>query len=162
MIRQTRLNRRFAFCVLLLCVNLAFIWGNSLLPGSVSGNLSAKVKEWILSILPGLSGTVGDGGHHLLRKFAHFTEFCCLGICLRCLVRLQGKSPVQQLLLPWGGGVVAACADEAIQSFVPDRGPALTDVGIDTLGVTLGVGIISLVFFLKENRNKKFLEENEK
>lgn len=161
MIRQTQTDRRIAFCILLLCVNLVFIWGNSLLPGSVSGDLSTKVKQWILSLFPKLQGTADDGGHHLLRKLAHFTEFCCLGICLRCLVRLQRKSGVQQLLLPWCGGVLAACADETIQCFVPDRGPALTDVGIDALGVTLGVGIVSLVYFMKEKKTKK-LEENEK
>lgn len=162
MIRQSRVDRKVAFCILLLCMNLVFIWGNSLLPGDASGALSTEVKKWILSLLPGLSGVGGDKGHNLLRKLAHFTEFCCLGICLRCLVRLQRKTPVRQHLLPWFWGVLAACADETIQCFVPDRGPALTDVGIDVLGVTLGVGVISLVYFLKEKKNQSNLEENDK
>lgn len=159
MIRQARTDRRLAVCLLLLCLNLVFIWGNSLLPGSISGLLSTEVKVWLLGLFPGLAGAGSDSGH-TIRKLAHFLEFCCLGMCLRSLARLRERSRLQQLLLPWMGGVLAACADETIQRFVPDRGPALLDVGIDTLGVTLGVGIISLIYFLKEKQNN--LEENEK
>ena len=160
MIRQTRTDRRLAFCLLLVCLNLTFIWGNSLLPGSVSGLLSTEVKVWLLGIFPGLAGAGSDSGH-TIRKLAHFLEFCCLGMCLRGLARLRERPPVQQILLPWLGGVLAACADETIQRFIPDRGPALIDVGIDTLGVTLGVGMISLIYFLKKKKQNN-LEENEK
>ena len=161
MIRQSRLDRRFAFCVLLLCMNLVFIWGNSLLPGNISALLSLDVKLWLLEVFPGLSVVTGESGHHLVRKWAHFLEFCCLGACLRCLARLQKKTPLRQHLLPWVWGVLAACADETIQCFVPDRGPALKDVGIDTLGVTLGVGIISLIYLCKAKKQCN-LEETEK
>ena len=162
MIRQSRLDRHLAFCIFLLCANLIFIWGNSLLPGEVSGSFSGAIKTWLLSLFPGLGSGSSDGGHHLLRKLAHFLEFCCLGICLSCLVRRLQKKAAQQLLLPWVGGVLAACADEAIQSFIPDRGPAIKDVGIDTLGVTLGVGIISMIYYLKEKKTtQEKMEENQ-
>ena len=52
MIRQSRLDRRFAFCVLLLCMNLVFIWGNSLLPGNISALLSLLVLQWLRIHLP--------------------------------------------------------------------------------------------------------------
>lgn len=160
MIQQARTNRRLAVCLLLVCLNLVFIWGNSLLPGNVSGLLSSEVKQWLLELFPGLAGTGSEGGH-TIRKIAHFLEFCCLGMCLRSLARLRERPPVQQLLLPWVGGVLAACADETIQRFVPGRGPALLDVGIDTLGVTLGVGIISLIYYCKAKKQNN-LEETEK
>jgi VanZ family protein len=39
-------------------------------------------------------------------------------------------------------GFGAACVDETIQRFVPDRGPSLKDVGIDTCGVALGIFLL--------------------
>ncbi|MBR6684262.1 MAG: VanZ family protein, partial [Firmicutes bacterium] len=56
-------------------------------------------------------------------------------------------------------GIAAACIDETIQIFVPGRGPGIADVGIDTLGVTLGIVFISLIQQIKKNKSKH-LEEN--
>lgn len=146
-------------CILLLCLILAFIWGNSLLPGEVSGKLSQDVKAMLSAILPGIgSGSAGDG-HHILRKLAHFSEFCCLGLCLSWLVRMLRKAPWELYILPLLGGVLVACVDETIQCFVPGRGPSFKDVGIDTLGVTLGIVLISLVYFLNRKRITRNLEE---
>ena len=130
-----RTKNRLGLCVALLAVNLVFIWGNSLLPGEVSGALS----QWLKNLLfPG----AGDAsvGHGLLRKLAHFTEFACLGACLNWLHAMLGKKWWQALL--WGFG--AACLDETIQCFVPDRGPGMLDVAIDTAGVCVGIGLLVL------------------
>ena len=142
-------KKRLWFCLALLVLNLSFIWGNSLLPGEISGALS----DWVKGILDALFGagpekpSVGGG---LLRKLAHFTEFTCLGLLLSWLVRMLREKKWQQLLLPLAAGVTAAALDETIQLFVPDRGPAVKDVGIDTLGVVLGIVIISLIQLLKK------------
>lgn len=146
-------------CILLLCLILAFIWGNSLLPGEVSGKLSQDVKAMLSAILPSIgSGSAGDG-HHILRKLAHFSEFCCLGLCLSWLVRMLRNAPWELYILPLLGGVLVACVDETIQCFVPGRGPSFKDVGIDTLGVTLGIVLISLIYFLNRKRITRNLEE---
>lgn len=56
-------------------------------------------------------------------------------------------------------GIVYASSDEIHQSFTPGRGPLLTDVIIDTMGILLGILLIMLVLKLykimqngKENR----------
>ena len=56
-------------------------------------------------------------------------------------------------------GVIYASSDEIHQSFTPGRGPLLTDVIIDTMGILLGILLIMLVLKLykiiqngKENR----------
>lgn len=56
-------------------------------------------------------------------------------------------------------GIVYASSDEIHQCFTPGRGPLLTDVIIDTMGVLLGILLIMLVLKLykimqngKENR----------
>ena len=73
-----RNRKRMAVCITLLCVNLCFIWGNSLLPGEISGAISGWLRELLLGAAP--EGP--DVGHGLLRKLAHFTEFACLGALL--------------------------------------------------------------------------------
>lgn len=153
-----RTKRRMAVCVALLIFLLTFIWGNSLLPGEVSGTFSAWVKD-MLARLFGLENADQDpAGHGLLRKLAHFTEFFALGLDLSWLMHMLRRKKWQAALLALGCGFLAACTDETIQRFVPGRGPGWMDVGIDTLGVALGVGILS--FTLLRHGKTKILEEN--
>ncbi len=122
----------------LIAVNLLFIWGNSLLPGEISGAISDAVKEFLAALLPGDGMEVSGGG--LIRKLAHLTEFACLGGLLAWRSGMLRKKKGIALLL----GFAAACVDETIQRFVPDRGPSLRDVLIDTGGVLLGIGLLHL------------------
>lgn len=140
-----RTKRRLRLCVALLVGNLVFIWGNSLLPGELSGALSQWLKDLLLP-------EAGDAsvGHGLLRKLAHFTEFASLGACLSWLHAMLGKKWWQPLL--WGIG--AACLDETIQCFVPDRGPGILDVMIDTAGVCVGIGFLILGHTIYKKRKK--------
>ena len=153
--QRTRL--RLNICISLLCVNLIFIWGNSLLPGEISGAFSDWVKDLLAPLFGRQPGEPGGGG--LLRKLAHFTEFTCLGLCLRWLLGMLKEKPWEYLALPLLCGIAVACIDETIQRFVPLRGPSIKDVGIDTLGVILGIAIISLTYVIR-NRKSKIMEEN--
>lgn len=148
-------KNRLWLCSTLLFVNLAFIWGNSMLPGQISGAISGWLRDLLAALFPG--GTdEPDSGHGLLRKLAHFTEFCTLGMLFSWLYAMLLKKPWQHLTSPFLCGVVAACVDETIQCFVPDRGPRIKDVGIDTLGVILGIVII---YFIRKIKHSKYLEE---
>ncbi len=143
-----RTQKRFWLCVILLAVNLLFIWGNSLLPGSASGALSHWIKaiiERIFSMTPS-----GEQGHGLLRKLAHFTEFASLGVLLSVLIRMYRSRSWEHFGLPLALGALAACIDETIQYFVPGRGPGLRDVGIDVLGVILGIIFLWMVYFFRK------------
>ena len=142
-----RTDRRLHRAYLLLALNLAVIWGNSLLPGEISGAISGFVRDLIALLLPG-DGEPGQG-HGLLRKLAHFTEFACLGAILCRILVLTEKPRLVALVL----GFAAACVDETIQMFVPDRGPAFTDVLIDTSGVFCGMILLSAVLWWKGKKN---------
>ena len=43
-------------------------------------------------------------------------------------------------------GIIYASSDEIHQAFVPGRGPMLTDVLIDTSGVTVGILLVIVIF----------------
>ena len=150
-----RTNKRLVLCSCLLAVNLAFIWGNSLLPGEISGAISGWLRDFLAALFH-FGSDEPSAGHGLLRKLAHFTEFCCLGMLLSWLFAMLLKKPWQLTVYPILCGFLAACTDETIQCFVPDRGPGIKDVGIDTLGVTLGIVII---YFIRKIKKSKYLEE---
>lgn len=133
-----RTKNRMRLCIALLCMILAFIWGNSLMSAENSQAFSDWVKRLLAIAVTGSEpATEGSG---LLRKLAHFTEFAALGMCLCWLLSMLGKNVWTGLI--WGG--LVACVDETIQCFVPGRGPGLKDVGIDTLGVFAGIALLSL------------------
>ena len=111
-----RTNKKVRLCVALLICNTLFIWGNSLLPGSVSGAISGWVKDVLSQFFPATPGE----GHGLLRKLAHFTEFACLGALLTWLLGMLEKQKAFVLI----DAFLVACTDETIQRFVPDRGRA--------------------------------------
>ncbi len=145
-----RTQRKMRICITLLALNLVFIWGNSLLPGPVSGAISQWLRDILAQLFPG-EPSDPDSGHGLLRKLAHLTEFACLGALFSWLFGMLRKKAI--FALPCG--FVAASIDETIQRFVPGRGPGFADVLIDTLGVL--VGMILLV--LGHTIRKKSLKE---
>ena len=133
-----RTDKRIRLCVTLLICNLIFIWGNSLLPGEISGAFS----DWVKSVLARLfgGGFQASSGRGLLRKVAHFTEFAALGALLGWLFGMLKKRRIYPFLF----GTAAACIDETIQMFVPDRGPTVRDVCIDSCGVLTGMYLLCL------------------
>ena len=152
-------QKRLRLWLFLLAVNLVIIWGNSLLPGEISGAISNGLKNILAKLLPTRPND-GMGGGGLIRKLAHFAEFTCLGVCLSKIFRIVKSQKLQMYLLPLLCGVGAACIDETIQRFVPDRGPSLWDVGLDSCGVVAGIVIISLIhYFTKKKQN--ILEEKQ-
>ena len=148
-----RTDKRLRLCIALLICNLLFIWGNSLLPGELSGAFSDWVKSVLAQILP--VGPADGSGSGLLRKVAHFTEFTALGLCLAWLHGMLQKGRLQPFL--WG--VLAAAVDETIQCFVPDRGPGLKDVCIDAAGVLTGIILLWMGYYLRKRSSKLSLED---
>lgn len=146
-----RTKKRLRLCAALLVCCLAFIWGNSLMPGPVSGAFSDWVGQLLEQFLPGAQ-TPPTGGSGILRKLAHFTEFSLLGMCLAWLFGMLRRKMTWPLAL----GVAAACVDETIQRFVPGRGPGLKDVAIDSCGILAGIILVQLGYtYFRKKRDKQ-------
>ena len=147
MIRKTK--GRMAWCCLLLCCNLLFIWGNSLLRAEISGALSQWVRDLLGIAMSEDASGQSDG---VLRKIAHFGEFCTLGILLSWLFAMLKEKKWAFVLPAAACGCLAACTDELLQHFAPGRAPRLTDVGIDTAGVLAGIGLLCLGYYMKKEK----------
>ena len=142
-------KKRKILCAALIAANLAFIWGNSLLPGTDSGNLSGGIMAWINSFL-GLGEAGAETLHLLIRKGAHFTEFACLGLLLTWHFGMAEVKDAARVAYPLLGSVLAACTDETIQIFVDGRGSSLLDVWVDTFGAMAGIILLLLGHHLRK------------
>lgn len=153
-----RTKKRMRLCVALIILNLAFIWGNSLM----SAEASRAFSDWVKQLLDILSGdsTPGEGGGGMLRKIAHFTEFACLGMLLTWLCGMLGETGFHLRTMPVFCGMAAACVDETIQVFVPERGPGLIDVWIDTCGAAAGMILLLIgYYYIQKRKHMPKLEE---
>lgn len=152
-------KNRVRLCAILLCLNLIFIWGNSLMPGEVSDRISRWAAEFLGSSLDIPADM--EQGHSLLRKLAHFSEFACLGLLLCWRAGMAGKRGMDLAVLTLLGGIVTACLDETIQIFVAERSSSLVDVWIDVSGVVIGMIFLLMGHHLiKRIYGKTKLEDN--
>ncbi|MBQ2989331.1 MAG: VanZ family protein [Clostridia bacterium] len=127
--------------------------------GTESGNVSRGLMEKIAELLR-LEADGRERMHFLIRKAAHIAEYAVLGasVCVllfyladvRYLKRLSDlRAAVCALIFSF----LFAVTDEIHQAFVPGRGPAFTDVLIDTVGAALGIAVIFC--FGRHQRQKK-------
>lgn len=121
---------------------------------SVSGSNSYHIAEQVVKV----SNHVFPKGDSFLktiqletldfviRKLAHVTEYMILSITIffHCWYMHQKKRKCQitTVLI----GIAYACTDEFHQLFVTGRSAELRDVCIDSIGVLLGVVLMTIVY----------------
>lgn len=147
-----RTKPRLALCAALVIFNICFIWGNSLLNGDTSGDISGGFSAWIGRFIPFLSPD-SPHGHFLIRKMAHFSVFCLLGMGLCWLMGMLSKSKILLRALAIAASVAAI--DESIQRFIPDRHGCFSDMLLDSCGAMAGICCILLGHTLLHRRKKK-------
>ena len=134
---------------ILICLNLALIWGNSMMTAVDSEAVSGGILELLGRFIPVL---LTESGHTFLRKAAHFSEFALLSLLFCCRHRLVRRNTPLHLM---GFGLAVACIDETIQIFTPGRASSLIDVWIDTSGFALGFVVIYLAYTIKTKLKEK-------
>lgn len=152
---------------LLLLANMTVIFLLSAEGREDSGDRSGRIAEWALDrMYPDFDaypeekqGAIRENVHHAVRKLAHFSEFGLLGV-LSALWLFHMDSR-RLALKQWAkGGISAvfcllyAVSDEVHQIFT-GRGPAVTDVLIDTWGALTGIGALLLILWLTRWRPQK-------
>ena len=146
-----RSKKRITWCVVLIACNIAFIWINSLLPREVSAAFSRVVGKLIDWLIPSQETLAEGAGNGVLRKIAHFAEFCTLGLLLSWFAQMTYSKMWRCIAVPFVFGVAVACIDEWIQSLIPGRGPGLLDVCIDAGGVCLGVLSLTWIVYIRRH-----------
>ncbi|MCI1953240.1 MAG: VanZ family protein [Clostridiales bacterium] len=135
--------------IILLIFTLCFIWGNSLLPASVSEAFSERVSDLVNMIWHTLDHKMVFSGDGVLRKIAHATEFAALGMETLVLFQYDFKKNWTSIFL---FGVSTALIDETIQLFIAGRSGEVRDIWIDFAGFLLGVLLIHITLGRRERK----------
>lgn len=139
---------------LLLAVLLAgVIFYMSSEPASESGERSTTIAAEILPIVhpgfetlsPAEQEVVLSSADHILRKTAHFCVYGALGALLLLYSLCFAAKPPAHILRALLAVAVYAASDEIHQAFVPGRGPAVTDVLLDSTGALCGILLVWLI-----------------
>jgi len=141
-------KRFFVFIVIAFVVlNVIFIFSRSVLNKTESAKESADVKSmlqpFIENVLEPIFG-VGSITDTVIRKAAHFIEFCSLGFVVGIISRIfERKFPVYGVL----SVILVSLCDETIQLF-SDRGSQIQDVWLDIFGAVVGISFAYFIIFL--------------
>ena len=144
---------------LVILLTVAFIFGNSLKGPEESSEQSGRVVKFLRPILDPYERLSVDEFSHIVRKSAHFLEYCLLGFELAVLgFYVTGRVTISGLTLSAFGCLLTADIDEFIQSFT-GRGSAVADVLLDfsggLTGIAMGIGTSCLAAYLLQKRSKE-------
>ena len=87
--------------------------------------------------------------HHFVRKNAHFFIYLVLGFLTTHAFKNNGTNGWKSAIFSFIVCAAYALSDELHQTIVPGRGGMLSDVVIDSLGASFGIGIHSLLAKVK-------------
>lgn len=148
------MRKKYFLPVIIILLNLVFIWGNSVFSQEHSHQISTSFRE-ILSRLFNLAGGADALSDHFVRKAAHVFEYFVLGVLLTSFF---GRLRPLNCILVFAAVVPVAVIDETIQIFT-GRGPAVRDVMFDICGYAAGFLIVMLIKGCL-NKRKKTLNYN--
>ncbi len=155
--RDRHRARLWIFGLLMVCVMLA-IFCFSAQDGDESQRLSDGFLASLLGrLLDALLPRLTEKGMDFdIRKYAHMTEFCALGVCCFLYVseRRRWARDLHAALLALGFSLLYAGTDELHQLFVPNRACRFADVLVDGVGILVGVTLARLVQYLHDNKKK--------
>ena len=113
------------------------------------GLLATALGRFLERLLPKLSD---QGANHDIRKYAHMTEFFGLGLTggmfFSELTNSRKRRALTAAVVTWLFCTFYACTDELHQIFVEGRACRATDVGIDAIGFTAAILLVTAVYAL--------------
>ncbi len=130
---------KYRVWLLLTVLWTGLIFLQSALPFDTSRTESSGLLAFVQIFLPWMS-------HNMLRKAAHFIEFCVLGVFMSTTFRYMRN---YILIKPLFFTLAVALCDESIQLFSPGRAAAVQDVWLDFSGAVFGALIVWLIYKLR-------------
>ncbi len=138
---------------------VCFIWGNSLLPGSESQELSLPILYEFNNLLRSI-GSDFQFTHFMVRKMAHFSEYAILGVLLFTMFGQYICKVKDYIFNVLFFGLLTPVLDEFIQLFIDGRGGEIRDVIIDFSGVLTGIILVIIITKIIKNIKLKRRKQN--
>ena len=156
--KKLKINVLRVILIALLLETFFVIFGFSNQNAEESSSLSTKVAKFVLKQVYGseekIEQPVLERTQKVIRKLAHFSIYTLVGFLLMSFVSTYNLDEKKRCLISLGIGIIYATSDEIHQAFVPGRGPQITDVMIDTMGVLLGLLIVLTIIELYKKIKK--------
>lgn len=147
-----KINILRVILIILLIGTFSIIFGFSSQDSEKSSGISRKVTEIITNPIKSIQEKPEQEKEQILsriesvvRKIAHFSIYTVVGFLLMALFSTYKLEEMNRFSYSLIIGVVYASSDEIHQCFTPGRGPQVTDIIIDTMGVLLGILLVMLV-----------------
>lgn len=157
-----KLNIIRTILVIALITIFITIFGFSNQDSETSGGISQKVAEYVTKYIPSIQEMeesqkeeVIDKIETVIRKIAHFSIYTLVGILLMSLMCTYKIKEIDKIGISLIIGIIYAISDEIHQAFIPGRGPQLTDVILDSMGVLTGIFISMLLLEMIRKITKK-------
>lgn len=133
---------RLISLLLILGVMMAIVLFSSQ-SGITSNQFSKGILQMILEALHlNFEGTQAEMANLVLRKIAHFSLYCLLGIGCSSFLLTTKLSLKQRMLLSIAFCLLFAASDELHQFLLGTRNGNGKDVLLDTLGASVGSGLV--------------------
>lgn len=147
-----KLNIIRGILIIALIAIFVTIFGFSNQNAETSSGLSRKVTNFVVEIIPKIKDMpeqqkeeVTNRVEKVVRKIAHYSIYTLVGMLLMGLMSTYKLKELDRIAVSLIIGMIYASTDEIHQAFVPGRGPLITDVILDTLGVLTGIFISMLI-----------------
>lgn len=160
-----KINILRVILIILLIGTFGVIFGFSSQDSEKSSGVSRKVTEFITNPIKSIQEKPEEEKEEILsrvesivRKVAHFSIYTVVGFLLMALFSTYKLGEMDRLSYSLIIGVIYASSDEIHQCFTPGRGPQVTDIIIDSMGVLLGILLVMLILKIYEKitiKNKK-------
>lgn len=157
-------SRKIFAAAVVLCIAWSlFIFSMSNEPATVSADRSGGIADIVAPIFvkdfekldTAERETVLSNVDHIIRKIAHFCIYAFLGALFGAVSLWHKRTWLMHAVLPLLFGALYAASDEIHQSFVPGRGPLVTDVILDSCGVLCGIlFVLALARLILSKRRK--------
>ena len=149
--------------IMLLLSTFYIIFGFSSQNGEQSGRISQRITEAILeksnkynNLEEAEKEIILHKVEFIIRKMAHFSIYTVVGLLLMALLSTYKIKNKWGFVVTIIIGILYAMSDEFHQSFSPGRTPKITDVCIDTLGVTLGAVLVIFIKIIYKKMKTKY------
>lgn len=146
-----KINILRTILIILIIGTFGVIFGFSSQNSEKSSSVSRRVTEIITNGIESIQEKPKEEKEIILseiesiiRKIAHFSIYAVVGILLMSLFETYKLKEFNKLSYSLILSVVYATSDELHQCFTPGRGPAITDVMIDTMGALVGILLVIL------------------
>lgn len=155
------MNKKMAWILVIFWMVLIFCFSAQVASDSneMSKGLTVSIKRISSQIQPNNSLSIEDL-NHFLRKVAHYSVYLVLGLLLKNAFNYEMLPKFKKNIYPSLIGILYAISDEFHQSFVPNRGPQISDVLIDSIGLITGILIFNLLLRIKIKNKYRNLISN--